>query len=87
MTNPIQVRRLSNDIRVVIEPMGRKYMISAQQYSPDCPRPWELQPDGWRHTFTVFANTLEGARREFESIVQSEERFLEARYTPLAGRR
>lgn len=74
----LKVRRLSNSIRVVMERFGAGYAVSAQQFLPNCSYPRDVRPDGWRDTAWVAAATLEGARREFERLVASEERFLES---------
>ena len=74
----LKYQKIANDLRVVIvavPTLGKdKYWISAQQYAPDCPRPWEVRPDGWRT-----ANGFESAMRIFESVVADERRFAELR--------
>ena len=79
MNDPIQARRLSNDIRVILIRWERGYAVVAQQYMPHCNYYWEVGLDGWRDTVFSPAATLEGARREFENRVRQEERYLEAR--------
>ena len=79
----LKYQKIANDLRVVIvavPTLGKdKYWISAQQYAPDCPRPWEVRPDGWRETSGRTANGFESAMRIFESVVADERRFAELR--------
>lgn len=79
----LKYQRIGNDTRVVIVAvplLGRdKYWISAQQYAPDCPRPWEVRPDGWRETSGQTANGFESALRVFEQMVSAERRYAEKR--------
>jgi len=79
----IKYQKITNNLRVVIvavPTLGKdKYWISAQQYAPDCPRPWEVRPDGWRETSGRTANGFESAMRIFESVVADERRFAELR--------
>lgn len=79
----LKYQKITNNLRVVIEPapfLGKdKYWISAQQYAPDCPRPWEVRPDGWRETSGRTANGYESALRVFERVVADERRYAEMR--------
>lgn len=79
----LKYQKIANDLRVVIVAMptlGKDtFWISAQQYAPDCPRPWEVRPDGWRETSGRAANGFESALRIFESVVADERRFAELR--------
>lgn len=79
----LKYQKIGNDTRVVIVAvplLGRdKYWISAQQYAPDCPRPWEVRPDGWRETSGQTANGFESAVRVFDRVVADERRYAEMR--------
>ena len=83
MADFIKVQKLSNTIRVIIEPVqlrGRtEYHVAAQQYIPGSSYGWEVHPDGWRNTMATTSPTLEGAKRLFEQMVSSEQRWLEQR--------
>lgn len=80
MAEFVKVQRLSNTVRVVIEPwFNGKYKISAQMYSPDYCYSWEVRADGWHNTSARFSSTLEGAKRVFDEMVRSEQRWLEQR--------
>ena len=79
----LKYQKIANDLRVVIVAMptlGKDtFWISAQQYAPDCPRPWEVRPDGWRETSGRTANGYESALRVFERMVADERRYAEMR--------
>ena len=78
----LRVQRLSNDIRVIMQPFKNGFLVAAQQYLPGCCYQWEVSPDGWRDTYWTVAATREGANREFESRVRQEQRYLEAWNAP-----
>lgn len=76
----LKVQRLSNDVRVVIEPwFDGKYKISAQIYIPTHVWGWETRADGWHYTSSRFSTSVEGAKRVFDEMVKAEQRWLETR--------
>ena len=74
----LKYQKITNDLRVVIEPAGKdEYWISAQQLATPNSYPWEVRPDGWRVTSGRTANGFESALRVFERAVADERRFAE----------
>ena len=76
----VKQQKLSNDVRVIIErTKPNEYRIAAQEYTPNG-FPWEgVRPDGWRDTSATYSSGLEAARRQFDQMVRSEQRWLEMR--------
>lgn len=77
----LKYQKITEDTRVVIEAGWRngEFQISAQQYRPDCPRYWEVRPDGWRQTIAEVAYGFESASRVFDRMVANERRYAEMR--------
>lgn len=74
----VKVQKLSNTVRVVIEPwFNGRYRIAAQSYAPGYTYSWEGMADGWHYTSARFSSTLEGAKRVFDEMVRDERRWLE----------
>lgn len=76
----LKCRKLSNTVRVVIEPwFNNKYRVSAQIYDAGYCLGFEDKADGWHNTCSRFSGTVEGAKRVFEEMVREELRWLEQR--------
>jgi len=76
----IKTQKLSNNIRVIIEPwFDGRYRIAAQSFAPGYSYSWEKTGDGWHYTSARFSTTMEGAKRVFDEMVRDELRWLEQR--------
>jgi len=69
----LKYQMVGRNLRVVIEPSGRKFRISAQQYAPSMP-PFD---DGWKDTQSQYCASYECALWAFDSMVRNEQRYLE----------
>lgn len=80
MTEIIKMQKLSNSIRVIIEPFYNRgrvmYRIAAQQLTNEDSY-MDIRTGGWYDTQVNRSATLEGAKWIFESMVRDEQRFVE----------